>query len=119
MVPFWLCLSAVGAGVLNAIAGGGTLLTFPALIFALTSSEGWEPALATVAANMTSTVALMPGSAASAWGFRRELAQSRQWVWLLTAPSLVGGTVGALLLIRLDERVFRSVVPWLVLTATV
>ena len=61
-----LCLSAFVAGVINAIAGGGTLLTFPALVWGL---RGWQDAEAV--ANMTSTVALMPGSAAGAWGYLR------------------------------------------------
>src|SRR5262245_61600113 len=112
MIHFWLCLSAVAAGVMNAIAGGGTLLTFPALMFALGPG-------ATTTANMTSPIALMPGTCASAWGFRRELAACRKWVVWLTVPSILGGTLGSLLLIYLEERIFRAVVPWLVLLAAV
>jgi uncharacterized membrane protein YfcA len=62
----WLCAAALAAGVINSIAGGGTLLTFPALFAALPG----QPVLA----NGTSTVALLPGSFAGAWGYRRELA---------------------------------------------
>jgi len=109
MVEFWLVLSAIAAGVMNAIAGGGTLLTFPALT--MTMSD--------VAANVTSTVALMPGSLAGAWGYRKQLDECSRWVWLLSIPSLVGGAIGSLLLIVLDPSVFRMVVPWLVLLAAV
>jgi uncharacterized membrane protein YfcA len=106
-IYFWLCLSALAAGIMNALAGGGTLLTFPALLTAVSE----------VPANVTSTLALLPGSIASAYGYRRELRASRRWIWLLTIPSLVGGTIGALLVTMLDERIFKALVPWLVLLA--
>ncbi len=109
MVEFWLILSAVAAGVMNAIAGGGTLLTFPALT--TTISER--------AANVTSTFALMPGSIAGAWGYRKQLAECGQWVWLLTIPSLIGGAIGSALLIFLHPDIFKRVVPWLVLLAAI
>jgi uncharacterized membrane protein YfcA len=109
MLTFWIALSAILAGVMNAVAGGGTLLTFPALSLLA--------GLTAQAANVTSTTALMPGSMASAWGYREELEHCRRWVGLLTIPSLLGGTIGALLLICLDEKYFRVVVPWLVLLA--
>src|SRR5689334_18473060 len=86
---FWLCLSALAAGAVNSIAGGGTLLTFPAL----TAAVSYE------AANATSTVALVPGSLAAAWGYRREFAGLRRWVLLLAGPSFVGGAIGTLLVI--------------------
>ena len=105
MLSVWLCLSALAAGAVNAIAGGGTLLTFPALEFALGSAH---------LANATSTVALFPGSVAGAWGFRKELAGCRRWVYLLAGPSLVGGAVGALLV---EAESFRALIPWLILTA--
>jgi uncharacterized membrane protein YfcA len=110
----WLCLSAVAAGAVNALAGGGTLLTFPTLLAAL-SPLG--PADAAVVANATSTVALVPGSLASAWGYRREVRQVRHWVPLLIGPSLAGGALGALLMTRLPSRYFAGLVPWLILTA--
>lgn len=103
----FLILAAFGAGVINAVAGGGTLLTFPALL----------QVVSPIVANATSTVALVPGSAASAWGYRKELAASRGWILLLVCPSLVGGTVGALLVTRLPERYFKAAVPWLILIA--
>lgn len=110
MIEFWLILSASAAGAMNAIAGGGTLLTFPALIAAGLSHRQ---------ANVTSTFALMPGSIAGAWGYRRQLAECGRWVWLLSIPSLIGGAIGSLLLIELHPDVFKRVVPWLVLLAAV
>lgn len=102
-----LCVSSAAAGCVNAIAGGGTLLTFPALVSALS---------ATGLANATSTAALMPGTVASAWGFRDQLAGCRRWLVLLTPTSLLGGAVGALLV---EEASFKVLVPWLILTAAV
>lgn len=111
----WLCLTALVAGAINAIAGGGTLLTFPALVAALTPLRG--AALAAVMANATSTAALVPGSMASAWGYRHKIDEARRWLLLLIGPSLVGGTVGSLLVTRLPARYFALLVPWLILTA--
>src|SRR5205807_7626642 len=68
-------------------------------------------------ANETSTVALVPGSVAGAWGFRRDLQGARHWLLLLIGPSLAGGLVGALLLTELDDKYFELVVPWLLLLA--
>jgi uncharacterized membrane protein YfcA len=70
------------------------------------------------AANVTSTVALDPGSFAGAWGYRRELAGSKRWLMLLAGPSLIGGLAGSLLLILLPADSFKAVVPWLLLTAS-
>src|SRR5262249_20369072 len=71
-----------------------------------------------VIANATSTVALVPGSLAGAWGFRREVDAVRQWVRLLALPSLLGGLLGSLLVTRLPPEYFAALVPWLILTAT-
>ncbi len=109
----WLCLSAFTAGVINSVAGGGTLLTFPTLIFVL----GGTPA-ASVIANATSTTALLPGSLGSLWGYRRELVGTRKWVIWLLPPSIIGGTLGSWLLIVLPADWFQLLVPWLILTAT-
>ena len=111
-----LCAAAFAAGAVNAVAGGGTLLTFPTLLGALTSTLG--VAEASVVANATSTVALVPGSLAGAWGFRRELRGSRRWLLLLFWPSLLGGLVGSLLLTRTDPGYFKLVIPWLLLIAS-
>lgn len=110
---FWLCLAAVGAGVVNAVAGGGTLLTFPALIFAL-----GESAEASVIANATSTTALFPGSLASMWGYRREFRGTAHWVRWLMWPSIVGGLLGSWLVVQLPAEWFKLLIPWLILTAT-
>jgi len=97
----------MAAGAVNSIAGGGTLLTFPSLLTAVSP----------VVANATSTVALVPGSLASGWAYRREMQAAKRWLWLLMWPSLVGGAVGALLVTRLEEEYFQALVPWLLLTA--
>jgi uncharacterized membrane protein YfcA len=99
-------VAAFFAGAMNSIAGGGTLLTFPTLM-SVVSPE---------VANATSTVALLPGSMAGAWGYRRELAGARSFALTMLAPSLVGGAVGAWLLIAYRSQ-FRVLVPWLVLAA--
>jgi len=108
-----LCLAAALGGAVNAIAGGGTLLTFPALFAALgTSGE------AAVMANATSTVALVPGSIAALFGYRREIRQERAWAGLLLAPSLIGGVIGTLLVLAFPDA-FKAAVPWLILGAAV
>ncbi len=101
--------SAALAGAVNSVAGGGTLLTFPALL--------WTGQLATVA-NATSTVALWPGQLSSLWGYRKELGENRDAIARLAIPSLLGGIVGALLLLRTPPGVFASLVPYLILMAT-
>lgn len=103
-----LCLSALAAGAINSIAGGGTLATFPSLLSVVSA----------VSANATSTFALLPGSFAAAWGYRKELAASRGLLWRLFWPSLFGGIAGAFAVTRFPERVFAELVPWLLLTAT-
>jgi hypothetical protein len=114
---FWLCLSAFLAGGVNALAGGGTLLTFPTLIGVLGPQFG--KVAAGVLANGTSTTALVPASLGSAWGFRRELYHLRRFlVWLLP-PSIVGAVIGTLLVTRLPPEYFNRLVPWLILTAAV
>jgi hypothetical protein len=75
------------------------------------------PAEASVVANATSTVALVPGSLAGAWGYRREMTAARRWLVLLAGPSLAGGVIGSLLVTRLDPRYFYALVPWLLLSA--
>ncbi len=102
-----LAVTAFVAGIINAIAGGGTLLTFPAL----------SRVVSLVVANATSTVALVPASFAAAWGYRRDLKPVRNWAVLLAAPSLIGGLVGSLLLTRIKESYFALIVPWLILVA--
>ena len=105
-----LALAAFGAGVLNAVAGGGTFLTFPALV--------WT-GVAPIAANASSALAVCPGYLGSALGFRAELAAlPRALLIRETALSALGGVAGALLLLVTPARVFAGVVPWLLLFAT-
>jgi uncharacterized protein len=104
-----LFLAAVLAGSVNAIAGGGTLLSFPAAI-------AWG--LPSTIANATNSVALSPGSLASAWAYRRELRAEWRLALALAGPALVGGYLGALILRHTSQRLFDTLVPWLVLGAT-
>lgn len=109
-----LCLSAFAAGAVNSVAGGGTLLTFPTLQQVLIR-RGFEHA--GVLANATSTVALLPGSLAGAFGYRKELFECRRLVLALLGPSIVGGVVGSLLVTEFPSHVFDALIPWLILTA--
>ncbi|HVH21453.1 MAG TPA: sulfite exporter TauE/SafE family protein [Pseudonocardia sp.] len=105
-----LLLAGVAAGALNAVGGGGTFVALPALVAA-----GLPP----VTANASTTVALLPGSVASAWSYRRDVVPvggtSR---WALTAVSLLGGGLGAGLLLVLPATSFDAVVPWMLGFAT-
>jgi uncharacterized protein len=116
-----LCATAVLAGMVNSVAGGGTLLTFPALIAVLSGSPGMagQTELAKVLANGTSTVALVPGSAVAAWEYRREFAKADRWFSWLLIPSVVGSLAGVLLVTQLPPEVFGWLVPWLILFAAV
>lgn len=109
--PLLFAIGAIAllAGAVNSIAGGGTLLTFPALV-----ALGIPP----VVANATSTVALWPGAFGSMWGYRRELRGAQHWAVGFALPSIAGGALGALLLLRTPAPWFDLVVPWLVLGAT-
>src|SRR5918993_4347618 len=102
-------LAAAVGGAINSIAGGGTLVTFPALI---------GLGVPAIVANATSTVALWPGAVGSIFGYRNELAGARDWAIRFAVPSLLGGLVGALLLLRTPGERFDAIVPWLVLGAT-
>ncbi len=98
------------AGAMNAVAGGGTLITFPTLI--------WT-GLSAISANATNTVALVPGALAGAWGYRREMREGkRQYYWLLL-PSSLGGLLGGILLRYTPPATFAALVPWLILFAVV
>ncbi|HEX9407360.1 MAG TPA: sulfite exporter TauE/SafE family protein [Thermoanaerobaculia bacterium] len=106
---FVIFAAAFLAGIINSIAGGGTLISFPALLWIGTNA---------IIANATSTVALWPGSFSGMIGFRHDLAKVRRWLFLLTIPSLAGGALGAILLLRTSTRTFEHLVPWLILVAT-
>ena len=97
------------AGGMNAMAGGGTFFSFPALLAA-----GVPP----VTANASNTVALWPASLSSAWAYRRELLKHKSWVLLLTAVAFAGGLMGGLLLLATSNAAFAKLIPWLLLTAT-
>jgi uncharacterized membrane protein YfcA len=104
-------LAAFAAGVLNAIAGGGSFLTFPALVFA-----GVPP----VVANATSAIAVSPGYLGSTLGFRSELRSlPATLLWRETGIAALGGLLGAGLLLVTPAKVFAGIVPWLLLLATV
>jgi uncharacterized membrane protein YfcA len=98
------------AGAINSLAGGGTLVSFPALLWL-----GRDP----IIANATNTLALCPGAIAAMVAFRSDLGAIRRWMLLIIPPSLAGGFIGALLLLRTPEKVFAALVPWLILFATV
>jgi hypothetical protein len=102
--------SAFAAGAINSVAGGGTLVTFPTLIWL---------GLDSVSANATSTVAIWPGSLGGMWGFRTELRSAEPRMLALTVPSLIGGIGGALLLRFTPPSIFDALVPFLILFATV
>jgi uncharacterized protein len=111
MLP-WVVMfiAAFSAGAINAIAGGGTLLTFPVLIWL-----GLDPKVA----NGTSTVALWPGLFGGLFGYRKELENSGTILFRLGVTSIVGGAVGAWLLIWTPSPLFAALVPFLILFATV
>lgn len=115
--PLWtypaLCAAAFLAGAVNSVAGGGTLLTFPALM-AVFAPMG--PAAASTFANGTSTVALLPGSVSGAVAYRIELRECLRFVGRMFLPSLIGGFVGAWL-VGQAPTAFAALVPWLILTA--
>ncbi len=100
--------AAFGAGVMNAIAGGGTILTFPALV---------ALGLPAITANATSAVALLPAAASSLFGYRREVQRHASWLRTLFLPSLIGGAAGSLLLLSTPLQLFTRLAPWLVLLA--
>src|SRR5436305_6542084 len=104
-----LVAASFGAGVMNAMAGGGTILTFPSLVFL---------GLPAIAANATSTVALLPASLTSLYGFRDDVRMYQGWLRRLFLPSLIGGAVGSVLLLRTPEKTFAFLAPLLILFAT-
>ena len=104
-------LAGLLAGVMNAVAGGGTFVTVPALI---------AVGLPSVVANMTSTVALFPGAVTAAWAYRKDFRDFAEVsVKTLLAVSLGGGVVGALLLIVTPSASFDKLIPWLMLLGSV
>ena len=101
-----LFLAALGAGAVNALAGGGSILTFPALI-----ALGLPP----LSANVTNTVALFPGYVGGVIGQARDLSGQGRRLLLLVPVALAGGIAGGLLILASSERLFEALVPWLLL----
>ncbi|MGE5141764.1 MAG: sulfite exporter TauE/SafE family protein [Rudaea sp.] len=104
-----LFIAAALGGGLNAVAGGGSLIAFPSLV---------AFGLPTIPSNATNTAALWPGSIGGILGFWDEVKATRRLLILLLIPSLIGGLLGAFILVSTPEAVFKRVVPFLVLFAT-
>jgi uncharacterized membrane protein YfcA len=104
-----IAVAGLIAGAINSIAGGGTLISFPALLWI-----GRNP----IIANATNTVAIWPGSFAGVIGFRKHIAELPRWLFYLTIPALVGGIAGAVLLLHTSEKTFSKLIPLLILGAT-
>lgn len=105
-----LFLASIWAGAQNALAGGGSFITLPSLMFTGMDAR---------AANITSTIALFPGQIATGWTGRKLVSGSQQLAfWVLAAISLAGGAIGAVLLLLTPPSYFARLVPWLVLVAT-
>lgn len=98
------------AGAINSVAGGGTIVSFPVAV-----ALGLPP----ITANATNAVALTPGSIASALAYRRELGKDRAILGVFLPPALVGGVLGAVLLLLTPQKIFDAIVPLLVLFATI
>ena len=102
--------AALMAGGINSVAGGGTLVSFPTLVWL---------GLPSITANATSTLAIWPGSLGSIWGFRSEFARTQSRLKMLTVSSLIGGGVGAILLRSTPAPLFERIMPFLILFATI
>lgn len=98
------------AGLMNSIAGGGTLVTFPTLIVL---------GIPSIPANATSTIALLPAAIASAIGYRNKIRSVSRWLTVFAPVSLLGGLIGGILLVQTPTRVFDWLVPFLILFATI
>jgi hypothetical protein len=104
----WLAVAAFLAGVLNAVAGGGSFLLFPALL-------GMR--MLPVQANATNTVALWPGQMTSIWAYWEEIKRNRRLAPTMGLAGLLGGTAGAVVLLNTPQKTFMHLVPWLLLVA--
>lgn len=105
-----LSLAGCLAGGMNAIAGGGTLVTFPVLLFF---------GIGSIVANATSTLALLIGNVGGLFGFRKQFGGVKLWLVYLLPVSALGGWVGSIILTRSSEAFFARLVPFLVLFATI
>ncbi len=104
----WLVVAAFLAGVLNAVAGGGSFLSFPAML-----GVGIPP----VQANATNTVAIWPGQLTSIAAYWPDIRKNMNSAWMLGLAGLLGGTAGALVLLNTPQKTFMRLVPWLLLGA--
>jgi uncharacterized membrane protein YfcA len=104
----WLAVAAFLAGVLNAVAGGGSFLSFPALL-------GMK--ILPVQANATNTVAIWPGQLTSVWAYRVDVRKNLRAAWPMALAGLLGGTAGAVVLLNTPQKTFMHLVPWLLLSA--
>jgi hypothetical protein len=103
----WLVAASLIAGVMNAMAGGGSFVSFPAML-----AIGVPP----IQANATNTVALWPGQLTSVWALRTDL--RREMIAVVMASSVLGGVTGAIMLLHMRQRTFLHLVPWLLLAAS-
>ena len=111
MTYFLLLAAGLSAGLINSVAGGGSFITFPTLVFTGVPS---------VVANATSTVALFPGVFASAWAYRNDFERLEKIpLKPATVVSIAGGIAGALLLLFTAQKTFDAIIPWILLMATV
>src|SRR5512145_2958726 len=113
MIEGWdylfIALAALAAGAINALAGGGTLISFPVLV---------AVGVPSVAANITNTVALLPGYLGGTFAQWNDIQSQVKRLWLILPASLLGGLIGGVLLVLTGEKVFRQVVPYLILLAS-
>src|SRR5207249_3244992 len=105
-----LALAAAAGGAINAVAGGGTLITFPTLLF-----FGTAP----IVANATSTLALVVGTSGSLYGYRRHLRAVTPWLWRFVPVSVLCGVIGGVLLTLTSNLTFSKLIPFLILFATI
>jgi len=101
--------AAVAAGVINSVAGGGSFFTFPALVLT---------GMPSIAANATSTMAVWPGTVASVGAYRDDIRRERRLLPGLVTVSVIGGFLGAFILLKTPQATFDRILPWLLLVAT-
>ncbi len=102
-------LAAIAAGLINALAGGGTLITFPVLL---------AIGLPAVSANVTNTIALCPGFLGGTLAQSKDLKDQQKRLWIVLPAGLLGGLAGGYLLLRTSEKLFTNLVPFLILLAS-
>ena len=104
-----LFIAAILAGALNSVAGGGSFISFPMLLFT---------GVPAIQANATNAMAVWPGSMASIPPYRKDLAHERRELLIFSAVSVIGGVLGAVILLRTPPALFQRLIPWLLLVAT-